>query len=408
MKRRVVVTGRGIMSSIGTSVEAVTDSLFNGKSGIGHCQEYEKMGLGSQVAGKLPNPIEIIGKKKIHRFMSKGAAFAYLSMLQAIEEAGLKDDSISNPRTGLIVGTGGGSPASSDLVAETVRNDGFNKLRAVFVPKCMVSSPSANLATLFGIKGVSFSLGSACATGAHCVGEAFEKIADGKQDIIFSGGADEQDWIIAAAFDATSALSRRNDEPQKASRPYDKDRDGFVISSGAGILVLEELDHALARGAKIYAEIIGYAATSDGFSMVEPSGEGAVRCMEEAIRMARISRYSIGYINPHGTSTPRGDVTELEAIKDVFGKSIPLISSTKSLTGHGLGATGVQELIYSSIMMEESFISASANIENLDPGAEGYPIVRERIENYPFDIVMSNSFGFGGTNAVIIMEKFEQ
>jgi 3-oxoacyl-[acyl-carrier-protein] synthase I len=408
MKRRVVVTGMGLISSIGNSVEEVNQSLFEGKSGIGHCLEYEGMGLKSQVAGILPDPLKMISKNKIKRFMSKGSAFAYLSMKQAIDSSGLIGGEISNPMTGLIIGTGGGSPASSDAVAETVRNDGFNKLRSVNVPKCMASSPSANPVTLFGIKGISFSLGSACATGAHCVGEAFDKIAYGKQDIIFAGGADEQDWIIASAFDAARALSRRNDEPQKASRPYDKDRDGFVISSGGGVLVLEELEHAKAWGAKIYAEIIGYAATSDGFSMVEPSGEGAARCMEEAIRLARISRYDIDYINPHGTSTPKGDIKELKAIKEIFGGNIPPISSTKSLTGHGLGATGVQELIYSIIMMENSFVSASANIENLDPEAEGFPIVTKRLDKYSLNSVMSNSFGFGGTNAVIIMEKFEE
>ncbi len=407
-KRKVVVTGMGLISSIGNSVKEVTQSLFAGESGIDYCPEYREMGMLSQIAGSLPDPIKMISQKKINRFMSKGAAFAYLAMKQAIDDAGLTDDEISDPMTGLIVGTGGGSPMSCVLVADTLRKKGFNRLRPTFVPKCMVSSPSANLDVLFNIKGTSFSLGSACATGAHCVGEAWEKIVYGNQDVMFAGGADEQDWIIASAFDSAGALSRRNDEPKRASRPYDRDRDGFVMASGSGILVLEELNHALSRGAKIYAEIISYTANSDGFDMVKPSGEGAARCMEEAIRSARISRYSIDYINPHGTSTPAGDITELKAIKDIFcgNSNIPPISSTKSLTGHGLGATGAQEIIYSIIMMENSFIPASANIENLDPEAEGYPIVTERLDEYSLNVVMSNSFGFGGTNAVIIMKKF--
>ncbi|MCK5027785.1 MAG: hypothetical protein KAS07_05190 [Candidatus Pacebacteria bacterium] len=395
----------GIISSIGNNVEEVTDSLFDGKSGIVFCPEYKKIGMASQVAGKLIDPFTIIDKK-ISKFMSRGSGFAYLAMRQAINQAGLEESDISNFRTGAFIGTGGGSPREVVLIADTVRNEGLKKLSTRFVVKTMTSSPTANINTLFKLKGISFSIASACATSAHCIGEAFEKILLGRQNIMFAGGVDETDWITACAFDRMRALStKHNDEPWKASRPYDKDRNGFVIAGGGGIVVLEELEHALGRGAKILAEIIGYGATSDGDDMTRPSGEGGVRCMKQALGTANIDTVDIDYINTHGTSTPVGDIVELESIKKVFGKNVPFISSTKSLTGHGLGAAGVHEIIYSIVMMREKFLAASHNIETLDPKIE-IPILRKRHDSFFPKAVLSNNFGFGGCNATLIIKPF--
>ncbi len=407
MKKRVVVTGIGIISSIGNNVEEVTDSLFEGKSGIIFCPEYKEVGMSSQVAGKLIDPFEVIDKK-ITKFMSKGSGFAYLAMRQAIDQSGLEESDISNPKTGAFIGTGGGSPKEVVLIADTVRNESLKKLSTRFIVKTMTSSPTANINTLFKLKGISFSIASACATSAHCIGEAFEKVLLGRQDIMFAGGVDETDWVTACAFDRMRALSsNHNDEPERASRPYDKDRNGFVIAGGGGIVVLEELEHALVRGARILAEIVGYGATSDGDDMIRPSGEGGVRCMQQALGTAYMCPADIDYINTHGTSTPVGDIVELESIKKVFGKNIPIISSTKSLTGHGLGAAGVHEIIYSIIMMRERFLAASHNIETIDPAVETLklPIVRKREDHFTPDVILSNNFGFGGCNATLIVKR---
>lgn len=406
MERRVVVTGMGLISSIGNSINDVADSLLEGRSGIVLCPEYAEIGMSSCIAGNLPDPKEMIGNKRTIRFMSAGAAFAYLAMQQAINDSDLSKEDISNPQTGLIIGTGGGSPADSVFVADTLRNKGFKKILPTLTPRCMSSSPSANLSVLFKIKGISFSIASACATSAHCIGEAWEKIISGKQDIMFAGGSDEKDWIIASTFDRSGALSRRNDDPKQASRPYDKDRDGFVIAGGGGVIVLEELNHALRRNARIHAEIIGYGASSDGFDMMQPLKEGSVQCMQQALKSAGLSSKSVNYINTHGTSTPVGDIIELQAIKEMFGSDIPPISSTKSMTGHGLGAAGAHELIFSIIMMQRGFIAPSINIENMDPDAEDFPIVTKTMKNYMPEIIMSNSFGFGGTNAALIIRRY--
>ncbi|MEA1926142.1 MAG: beta-ketoacyl-ACP synthase II [Patescibacteria group bacterium] len=406
MKRRVVVTGMGLISSIGSSVDEVANALFRGRSGIVFCSEYAEMGMASHIAGNLPDPKEMIGNKRTTRFMSMGAAFAYLAMQQAINDSGLSEKDVSNSRTGLIVGTGGGSPADSVFVADTLRNKGFKKVLPTLVPRCMDSSPSANLSVLFSTKGVSFSIASACATSAHCIGEAWEKIVFGKQEVMFAGGSDEKDWIIASTFDRAGALSRRNDAPERASRPYDKDRDGFVMAGGGGVIVLEELNHALERNGEIHAEIIGYGTTSDGLSMTQPSEKGTARCMRQALEVASLNSKSVNYINTHGTSTPAGDIVELKAIKKVFGNNIPFISSTKSMTGHGLGAAGAHELIFSIIMMQRGFIAPSINIENLDTDAKNFPIITETMENYAPEIVMSNSFGFGGTNVTLIVKRY--
>ncbi|MCK4539718.1 beta-ketoacyl-ACP synthase I [Candidatus Parcubacteria bacterium] len=406
--RRVVITGMGIISSIGNSVQEVTDSLFNGKSGIIFCPEYKKAGMASQVVGKLIDPFTIINKRA-SKFMSKGAGFAYLAMTQAINQSCLEKSNVSNPRTGAFIGTGGGSPCEAVLIADTVRDNGLKKLSTRFVVKTMPSSAIANISTLFGIKGISFSLASACATSAHCIGEAFEKIVLGKQDIMFAGGVDETDWVIACAFDRMRALSaKHNDKPQKASRPYDKNRNGFVMAGGGGIIVLEELKHALNRNAKILAEIVGYGATSDGDDMTRPSEEGGERCMKQALETANMRPVDINYINTHGTSTPAGDIVELQSIKKVFEKNVPFISSTKSLTGHGLGAAGVHEIIYSIIMMRKKFLSASHNIETLDPDVKNLdlPILRKRQDNFSPKVILSNSFGFGGSNATLIIKRY--
>ncbi|WP_341895517.1 beta-ketoacyl-ACP synthase I [Ferrovibrio terrae] len=408
--RRVVVTGLGITSSIGNNAEEVADSLKAGRSGIVFADEYAKLNFRSQVHGTVKIDLEAAIDRRQKRFMGDGAAYAYLAMEQAIADSGLEAGDIINPRTGLIVGSGGASTrnlvASADITRE---KGGPRKIGPFMVPRAMSSTCSAVLSTAFKIKGVNYSISSACSTSAHCIGNAAELIQMGKQDIIFAGGGEELDWTLSALFDAMPAMSSSfNATPEKASRAYDKDRDGFVIAGGGGILIMEELEHAKARGAKIYAELVGYGATSDGADMVAPSGEGAVRCMQQALAEAGGHGHNapIDYINTHGTSTPAGDITELNAIREVFGDKVPPISSTKSLTGHSLGAAGVQESIYSILMMRDGFIAASANIENLDPGAEGFPIVRERKDNVTLNRVMSNSFGFGGTNASLIFQRY--
>jgi len=399
-----VITGLGIVSSIGNNRQEVIDGLRQGRSGIEFQQEYADLGFRSHVAGPIGlNPDELIDRK-IRRFMGDGAAFNYIAMQQAIDDAGLEETEVSNPRTGLIMGSGGASTENQLLATDTLRSKGIRRVGPYMVPRTMSSTNSACLATPFKIKGVNYSISSACSTSAHCIGNAAELIQFGKQDMVFAGGGEEVHWTLSLLFDAMGALSSKyNDRPQSASRAYDVDRDGFVISGGGGVLVLEELEHAKARGAKIHAELVGYGATSDGYDMVQPSGEGAVRCMQQALENVE---GPIDYINAHGTSTPVGDVRELQAVREVFGDSVPPISSTKSLTGHALGAAGVNEAIYSLLMMEQGFIAASANIENLDPEAEGYPIARERQDGVTLERVMSNSFGFGGTNACLVFQRY--
>ncbi|WP_139558575.1 beta-ketoacyl-ACP synthase I [Methylotetracoccus oryzae] len=402
--KRVVVTGIGIVSSIGHNRDQVAEALRKGHSGIRHSDEYRDLGFRSHVCGPVELDLDELIDRKVRRFMGDGAAFNYLAMQEAIGDAGLEPHEVSDPRTGLIMGSGGPSTSNMLLAWDTFREKGIKKVGPYMVPRSMSNTNSACLATPFKIKGVNYSISSACATSAHCVGNAAEQIQLGKQDIVFAGGGEEVHWTMTLLFDAMGALSSKyNDEPQHASRPYDADRDGFVISGGGGVLVVEELEHAKARGARIYAELVGYGATSDGYDMVQPSGEGAVRCMQQAMATAGTA---IDYVNAHGTSTPIGDIRELEAVKAAFGDNIPPISSTKSLTGHALGAAGVHEAIYSLLMMEGQFISASANIERLDPGAEGVPIVREYRENAVLNTVMSNSFGFGGTNATLIFRRY--
>lgn len=402
--KRVVVTGLGIVSSIGDNKQTVLDSLRLGQSGIEFEQEYADLGFRSHIHGAIHLDLNALIDKKIKRFMGDAAAFTYLAMREAIADAQLAETDISNPRTGLVTGSGGASPANQSIAVDTLRARGLRKVGPYMVPRTMASTTAACLATPFKIKGINYSISSACATSAHCIGNGYEQIQMGKQDIVFAGGGEEVHWSMTLLFDAMGALSSKyNDTPTTASRPYDNTRDGFIISGGGGILVLEELDHAQKRGAKIYAELVGYGATSDGYDMVQPSGEGAVRCIQQA--MATVSA-PIDYINAHGTSTPVGDVRELEAIKTVFADKIPPISSTKSLTGHALGAAGVHEAIYSLLMLEENFISASANITELDPQAEGVPIVRTRQDKVMLNTIMSNSFGFGGTNATLIFQRF--
>ncbi|SMF93558.1 3-oxoacyl-[acyl-carrier-protein] synthase-1 [Methylomagnum ishizawai] len=402
--KRVVVTGIGVVSSLGNNRSEVTDALRQGRSGIRFSEEYREMKFRSQVHGPIKlDPDELIDRK-IRRFMGDGAAYNYLAMQEAIADACLEESEVSNPRTGLVMGSGGPSTSNLLLAWDSYREKGVKKVGPYMVPRTMSNTNSACLATPFKIKGVNYSISSACATSAHCVGNAAELIQLGKQDVMFAGGGEEVHWTMTVLFDAMGALSAKyNDTPEIASRAYDADRDGFVISGGAGVLVLEELEHAKARGAKIYGELIGYGATSDGYDMVQPSGEGAVRCMRQA--MESVSG-PIDYINAHGTSTPIGDIRELQAVKEVFGVEIPPISSTKSLSGHALGAAGVHEAIYSLLMMEGRFICASANIDTLDPGADGVPIVRQRIDNARIDIAMSNSFGFGGTNASLVFQRY--
>lgn len=403
--RRVVVTGIGIVSSIGTNKAEVIDSLRLGRSGILGSEEYRELGFRSQVYAPIRLDPDDLIDRKVRRFMGDGAAFNYIAMQEAIADAGLKATEVSNPRTGLIMGSGGPSTSNMLTAWQTFREKGVKKVGPYMVPRSMSNTNSACLATPFQIKGVNYSISSACATSAHCIGSAAEQIQLGKQDIVFAGGGEEVHWTMSVLFDAMGALSSKyNDTPETASRPYDSDRDGFVISGGGGVLVVEELEHAKARGARIYAELTGYGATSDGYDMVQPSGEGAVRCMQQA--MATMTAARVDYINAHGTSTPVGDIRELEAMKNVFGAAVPPVSSTKSLTGHALGAAGVHEAIYSLLMMEQDFISASANIQNLDAGAAGVPIVRERIDGARIDTAMSNSFGFGGTNATLIFQRY--
>ena len=402
--KRVVITGLGIVCSIGNNKSEVIDSLRQGRSGIEFHQEYADLGFRSQIHGAIHLDLEALIEKKIKRFMGEAAAYSYVAMREAITDARLTENEVSHPRTGLITGSGGASPANQVLATDILRTKGLRKVGPYMVPRTMSSTTSACLATPFKIKGLNYSISSACATSAHCIGNAYEQIQMGKQDIMFAGGGEEIHWSLTLLFDAMGALSsKHNASPLTASRPYDVDRDGFVISGGGGIVVLEELSHAQARGAKIYAEIVGYGASSDGYDMVQPSGEGAERCMQQALATVTTP---IDYINAHGTSTPIGDIRELEAIKQVFTNQIPPISATKSLTGHALGAAGVNEAIYSLLMMEAGFISASANIAQLDPQAEGMPIVRERRDNVTLNAVMSNSFGFGGTNASLVFQRW--
>ncbi|MFV2089102.1 MAG: beta-ketoacyl-ACP synthase I [Pseudomonadales bacterium] len=401
--RRVVVTGMGIVSSIGNNVSEVLDALKSGRSGISFQDEYAEMGFRSRIAGAIDIDYESRIDRKVRRFMGPGSAYNYVAMDDAIKDAGLSEAEISDPRTGLVMGSGGSSLGNLVVAADTLRERGLKRIGPYAVTKVMSSTNSACLATPFKIKGVNYTISSACATSAHCIGNGAELIQMGKQDIVFAGGGEEVHWSMSSCFDAMGALSTGyNDRPESASRAFDADRDGFVISGGAGVLVLEELDHALARGAKVYAELSGYGATSDGYEMVAPSGEGAVRCMQLALETVE---QPIDYINAHGTSTPVGDMVELEAIREVFGDSLPAIASTKSLTGHALGAAGVNESIYSLLMMQEGFISASANIETLDPQADGFPIVSERRDDASLNAVMSNSFGFGGTNASLVFVR---
>jgi 3-oxoacyl-[acyl-carrier-protein] synthase-1 len=402
--RRVVVTGLGIISSIGNNKQEVTDALKEGRSGISFSQEYADLGFRSHVHGAINIDTAELIDRKLKRFMGDAAAFNYLAMKEAIEDAGLNEEQISNVRTGLIVGSGGASTENTVLAADILRSKGLRKVGPFMVPRTMGSTTSACLGTAFKVKGVSYSISSACSTSAHCIGNSYELIQMGKQDCMFAGGGEELHWTQSVLFDAMGALSSKyNETPEKASRAYDANRDGFVISGGGGLLVLEELEHAQKRGAKIYAELVGYGATCDGYDMVQPSGEGAVRCMQQA--MSTVDG-SIDYINAHGTSTPIGDTRELGAIREVFGENAPRIGSTKSLAGHALGGAGVNEAIYSLLMMEGDFIAESVNIEDLDPEAEGLPIVRERVDNAKLNTVMSNSFGFGGTNACLVFQRF--
>lgn len=403
--RRAVITGIGIVSCIGTDKDSVIESLKTGRSGIRFNPDYAEAGLRSQVSGSVDINLEELIDRKVLRFMGDAAAYAYLSMQQAIEDSGLSEEQVSNVRTGLIAGSGGASTKNQMEAIDTLRERGVKRVGPYRVTRTMGSTVSACLATPFKIKGVNYSVSSACATSAHCIGQAVEQIQLGKQDIVFAGGGEEEHWSQSCLFDAMGALSTQyNETPDKASRAYCAKRDGFVIAGGGGMVVVEELEHALKRGAKIYAEIVGYGATSDGYDMVAPSGEGASRCMQQA--MAGVDG-QIDYINTHGTSTPVGDVAELKAIREVFGDNCPKISSTKSLTGHSLGATGVQEAIYSLLMMENNFIAGSVNIDELDEAAAGLPIVAKTEEGVQLNTIMSNSFGFGGTNATLVLKRYQ-
>ena len=402
--RRVVVTGLGIVSSIGNDRHEVLTALREGRSGIEFCPEYAELGLRSQVCGSVHIDTETLIDRKLRRFMGDAAAYAYIAMRQAIEHAGLTPEQVSQPRAGLIAGSGGASTANVVEAADTLRQKGIRRVGPYMVPRTMSSTVSACLATSFGIKGINYSISSACATSAHCIGNGMELIQLGKQDIIFAGGGEELHWTLTMLFDAMGALSSKyNNTPARASRTYDAARDGFVIAGGGGMLVLEELEHALQRGAPIYAELVGYGATSDGVDMVQPSGEGAMRCMQQALVGVR---GTVDYINTHGTSTPVGDVKELEALRMVFGDKVPPLSSTKPLTGHSLGAAGVHEAIYSLLMQQHNFICASAHIDELDPAAADMPIVRERRDGVILNTVLSNSFGFGGTNASLVFQRY--
>src|SRR5690554_7053863 len=404
--RRVVVTGMGIVSCLGNDQTTVLDALRTGRSGIKFQETYKEMGFRSHVAGSIDINLAEVVDRKILRFMGDAAAFTYVSMQQAIADSGLDESLVSNERTGIIMGSGGASSKNLVEASDLLREKGLKRVGPYRVTQTMGSTTSACLATPFKIRGLNYSISSACATSAHCIGSAMEQIQLGKQDIVFAGGGEEEHWTLSCLFDAMGALSTQyNDTPETASRPYDKTRDGFVIAGGGGCLVIEELEHAKARGAKIYAELVGYGATSDGYDMVAPSGEGAERCMRQA--MATVSG-GIDYINSHGTSTPVGDLAELKAVRSTFGDKVPAISSTKSLAGHSLGATGVQEAIYSLLMMENNFICASANIDELDAEAASVPIVRERQDNVTLNRVLSNSFGFGGTNASLVFQRYTE
>jgi len=405
--RRVVVTGMGIVSPIGNSVDEVTASLHDAKSGITASETYKQMGFRSQVEGSLKIDLDAVVDRRARRFMGDGAAYCAIAMEQAIKDSGLEPNEVSHERTGLIVGSGGPSTRAIVAAADTARDPakGVRRIGPFAVPKAMSSTCSANLSTWYKTKGVNYSISSACSTSANCIGNAAEMIQWGKQDIMFAGGGEELDWTLSELFDAMGAMSSKyNATPEKASRAYDKNRDGFVIAGGGGILVLEELEHAKARGAKIHAELIGYGATADGADMVAPSGEGAIRCMRMAIEKVRAP---IDYINPHATSTPVGDIPEINAIREVFGANMPPVSATKSLTGHSQGAAGVHEAIYTLLMMQHGFICESANIEELDPAVEGANIVRKRIDNAKIATALSNSFGFGGTNATLVFQRLD-
>jgi len=400
--RRVVITGMGITSCLGNDLDTVSSALREGRAGIRHLPDHAEAGLRSHVGGNIELDLDAQIDRKVKRFMSDASAYAYIAMRDAIADAGLDQAQVANPRTGLIAGSGGGSSQWQVESADILRARGVRKVGPYMVPRTMCSTVSACLATAFQIKGLSYSLSAACATSAHCIGAAADLIRHGAQDVMFAGGGEDLHWSMSVMFDAMGALSTRfNDTPARASRPYDKDRDGFVIAGGGGMLVLEDYDHAVARGARIYAELVGYGVTSDGADMVAPSGEGAVRCMNMA--MANLSG-PIDYLNTHGTSTPLGDVTELKAVREVFGQDVPPLSSTKALSGHSLGAASVHEAIYCLLMMRDGFIAGSANIGELDPLVEGFPIVRES-QDAQLNTVMSNSFGFGGTNAALVFGR---
>ena len=399
---RVVVTGMGVVSSLGNDVSEVTESLKLGKSGIQRCDDYVELGMRSQIAGRIEIDLKELINRRHLRFMGDAAAFSYIAMQQAIEDAGLDLEEIKSNKVGLITGSGGGSPDNNIRAAEIAQSRGVKRIGPYAVPKTMGSTTSACLSTMFGIKGTSYSISSACSTSAHCIGHAADLIRSGRHHTVFAGGGEEEHWTMSILFDAMGAMSSKyNDTPTEASRAYDANRDGFVIAGGGGILVLEEYEHAVERGANIVAELVGFGATSDGFDMVAPSGEGAIRCMQQALETVE---GEVEYINTHGTSTPVGDVKELEAIKSVFGDAIPFISATKSLSGHALGAAGVHEAIYSLIMMKERFLAASANIKELDAYAQGLPILMENLSK-KVKTIMSNSFGFGGTNATLVFQS---
>ena len=401
---RVVVTGMGVVSSLGNDVAEVTANLKAGKSGIQFCEDYAELGMRSQIAGRVHIDAKAMIDRKAYRFMGDAAAFSYIAMQQAINDAGLDLEDIKSPKVGLIVGSGGGSTSNNVLAAKIAKERGVKRVGPYAVPKTMASTTSACLSTLFGTQGASYSISSACSTSAHCIGHAADLIRGGRHHTVFAGGGEEEHWTMSIMFDAMGAMSSKyNDTPTEASRTYDANRDGFVIAGGGGILVLEEYEHAKARGAQIIAELVGFGATSDGHDMVSPSGEGAVRCMRQAIETVDTP---VDYINTHGTSTPAGDIKELEALKQVFAEKIPFISATKSLSGHALGAAGVHEAIYSLIMMKEKFLAASANIKDLDPSAVDFPIVMENISQ-AVRTVMSNSFGFGGTNASLVFQTID-
>lgn len=412
--KRVVITGYGIVSSLGNNCQEVEGALREGRSGIVFSEEYAKRGMRSQVCGRVNIDAQAMIDRKLYRFMGDAAAYSYIAIQEAIAQAGLTEDLISNERTGMVLGTGGASPSNIVVAADTLRERGIRRVGPYMVTKAMGSTINACVGTALKIKGTSYSISSACATSAHCIGHGAELIQLGKQDMVFAGGGEEEDWRLSLLFDGMSAMSSNfNDAPQTASRPYDKERDGFVISGGAGVVVLESLEHAQKRGAKILAELVGYGANCDGFDMVQPSGEGAVRCMRQALRGmggeagdGEIALGEVAYINTHGTSTPIGDVRELEAIREVFGEEVPMISATKSLSGHALGAAGVNEAIYTLLMMAGGFVAASANVVNLDAVAEGLPIVTQRRDGVELDVAMSNSFGFGGTNSALVFRRW--